>query len=74
MAGKSVVYVAPDGETYHFETPNAQNRREAVALFVSACEDAEDDPRRFHILRCEGFAPSKTELEVKAHIDRFGGE
>lgn len=74
MAGKSVVYVAPDGETYHFETPTAKNRLEAVALFVQACEEAGDNPRRFHVLRCDGFAPSKTELEIKAHIEKFGGE
>lgn len=71
--GKSVVYVAPDGETYHFDTPTAKNRLEAVALFVKACEDADDNPRRFHILRCEGFAPSKTEREILEHQKKFGG-
>lgn len=71
--GKRVVYVAPDGETYIFNTPDAKNRLEAVTAFVKACELAGDNPRQYHILRVEGFSPSKTELEIWEHEKRFGG-
>lgn len=71
---KRVVYVAPDGETYIFNTPDAKNRLEAVAMFMDVCEKAGDNPRQYRVLRVEGFAPSKAEIEIREHQERFGGE
>ena len=71
---KRVIYVAPDGETYMFATPEAVSRLDAVTQFISALEADGLNPKEYHILRVEGFAPSKVEAIVKDHKDRFGGE
>ena len=70
---KRVIYVAPDGETYQFATPSAKNRLDAVTQFISALEADGLNPKEYHILRTDGFSPSKTEVVIKSHIDRFGG-
>ena len=71
---KRVIYVAPDGETYMFATPEAVSRLDAVTQFIGALEADGLNPKEYHILRTDGFSPSKTETVIKDHIDRFGGE
>lgn len=72
MNEKRVIYVA-GGEQYAFDTPEAVNRLDAVTTFISALEAEGLNPKEYHILRVEGFAPSKIERVVKDHNDRFGG-
>ena len=70
---KRVIYVAPDGEQYAFAVPDATSRLNANQIFISALEAEGHNPKDYHVLRVEGFDPSKIEKIVKDHKDRFGG-
>lgn len=70
---KRVIYSTSDGGQYAFAVPDAVNRLDAVTTFISALEEAGHNPKDYHVLRVEGFAPSKIETIVKDHNDRFGG-